>query len=331
MRLYIRKDVAAQLWDYGIAASPEEVVADPYEGKETTLLPDRFFGELGAAPGQFNAPRGLAVASDGTLWVTDSRNHRIQHLDPDGNVLHVFGSFADAAAGNAPGGTFNEPWDIAISEDGFVYVADTWNHRIQKFDSQGQFLAMWGYFGTAETPDAFWGPRSVAVDTNGNVTVTDTGNKRIVTFDPNGNFISQFGSVGFAPGQFDEPVGIEIDAAGRLYVADTWNQRIQIMAPIGDSEYTPSINWEVYGWFGQSLENKPYLSVDSTRGNLFVADPEGYRVLQFTADGEFIRYWGDYSTDVSGFGLVSGLAVDPEGGLWVSDGANNRLLHFTIP
>ncbi len=327
MRMYVRKDVAANIWEYGIAPSPETLAADPYEGKDVTLLPDRTLGGSGSDPGQFNAPRGLAVAADGTLYVADSRNHRIQHLTTEGEVLASWGSFADATSGDAPGGTFNEPWDLAVAADGSVFVADTWNHRIQKFSADGKFITMWGFFGTAETPDAFWGPRSVVVDAQDRLFVTDTGNKRVVVFDLDGNYITQFGEQGFAPGQFDEPVGLALDGESRLYVADTWNQRIQVLSPNGE----PIRNWEIFGWFSDTLENKPYLAVDPENGRLFVADPEGYRVLEFTTEGEFLRYWGDYSTQSNGFGLVSGMAVDPEGGLWVSDGFNNRLLHFTFP
>ena len=335
MRMYVRKDVAAKLWNYGLAAAPDELVADPYEGKGFQLLPDANFGVPGSEPGQFNQPRNLTIAPDGTLYVADSDNHRIQHLNPDGSVIDSWGTFADILQGDAPPGTFNQPWDVAVSPDGaFVYVADTWNHRIQKFTSDGDFVLMWGYFGQAENPDGFWGPRAVEVDAVGNVYVTDTGNKRIAIFDENGNFLNQFGEEGFELGTFYEPVGLTIDpVSGYLYIADTWNQRMQIMIPDPDNPtgYIPYKSWDITGWYGQSLFNKPYIAVDNESGRLLVADPEGYRILEFTLEGDFVRYFGDYSTGVDGFGLVSGVAFDPDGGVWVSDGANNRLLHFTLP
>jgi sugar lactone lactonase YvrE len=156
--------------------------------------------------------------------------------------------------------------------------------------------------------------------------VTDTGNKRIVVLTLDGEFITEFGEVGFSPGQFDEPVGLALDNLGQVFVADTWNQRIQVLT--GDG--IPISNWELFAWFGNSLENKPYIAVDSANNRLYIADPEGYRILEYTLDGEFIRYWGDYSTGPDGFGLVSGLALDADGGLWVSDGLNNRVLYFDL-
>jgi len=324
MRLYIRKDIAAEIWEFGIGPSSGELVADPYEGKGITLPPDLFFGASGDGPGQLNAPRGVAVGADGTIYVADSRNHRIQQFSRDGEPLNTWGSFADAATGNAPGGTFNEPWDLAVGPDGSVLVADTWNHRVQRFSADGEFLAMWGFFGAGEAPEAFWGPRSVAVSADGRVFVTDTGNKRIVVFTLDGEFVTEFGEVGFSPGQFDEPVGLALDGLGQLFVADTWNQRIQVLTTDG----IPIRNWELFAWFGDSLDNKPYIAVDGENDRVYIADPEGYRILEYTLAGEFIRYWGDYSTGSDGFGLVSGLALDADGGLWVTDGLNNRVLHF---
>jgi len=329
MRLYIRKDVTSQLWNYGSAPAPLEAINDPFEGKHLDLPANAVIGVLGTEPGQFQRPRGIAAAPDGTIYVADSENHRIQHLTPEGLVLQMWGAFGDVAAGNAPEGSFNQPWGIAVGPDGSLYVADTWNHRVQKFDSEGNFIRMWGYFGQAETPEAFWGPRDIAVDAAGKVYITDTGNKRVVIFNENGEYITQFGEVGMGPGQLDEPVGIAVDADGLVYVADTWNQRIQVFQTDTENRYVQIRSWDLQAWYGQSLDNKPYLAVDP-RGYLYVSDPEGYRVMQYTLTGEPIRSWGDFGTANSQFGLPVGIAVDPDGMIWVVDTINSRVMRFTL-
>jgi len=330
--LYVRKDVIASLWNYGVPPAEKAVVADPYEGKEVKLTADRVIGSTGTDPGKFKRPRGIAVAPDGSLYVADTENHRIQHLAPDGTVMQVWGSFAAGSqTAPAPGGLFNEPWGIAVGPDGSVYVADTWNNRIQKFTPDGKFIKAWG-FGISQTDDpfGFYGPRAIAVNAEGHVLVTDTGNKRVVVFDSDGNYLTKFGETGLGPGQFDEPVGIAVDSAGQVFVADTWNQRVQVFVPSTDGTYLPLSSWDIAGWYGQSLDNKPYIAVDS-QGHLFAADPEGYRILEFTTKGEFVQFWGDYSTGPGGFDLPSAVAVDAEGGVWVSDTNNGRLMHFTLP
>jgi DNA-binding beta-propeller fold protein YncE len=332
IRLYIRKDIVGQIWDYGTApAISQEAKVDPYEKGMLKLSADVVFGQMGSEPGMFNAPRGIAVAPDDSLYVADSRNHRIQHLGPDGQVLQVWGTFADASKGAAPGGTFNEPWGVAVGKDGSLFVTDTWNHRVQKFSADGQFLTMWGYFGQGEKPDAFWGPRGIQVDANGRVYVTDTGNKRVVIFDADGGYIMQFGTLGFEPGQFDEPVGIAINKVGDVFVMDTWNQRVQEMAPDNTGTIFTSIrSWEIDGWIGQSLDNKPFAAVDAN-DNVYVTDPEGYRVLVFDQNGTFLHGWGDASEGPDGFGLAAAVAVDAEGRVWVTDAGYNRIMRFSIP
>ncbi|NSW51487.1 MAG: glycosyltransferase family 39 protein [Anaerolineae bacterium] len=329
---YIRKDVVAQMWEYGASPSFEFTVEeDPYIGNVVDLQSDFVFGSFGSEPGSFNTPRGIAAAPDGSLYVADSLNNRIQHFTFDGVFINEWGGFGDAVNTGAPGGTFNEPWDVAVGPDGSVYVADTWNHRIQKFTAEGDFITMWGYFGTAETPDAMWGPRSVVVDQKGLVYVTDTGNKRVVVFTEDGEFFAEFGGAGFDPGKFDEPVGLAIAPDGKLFVADTWNRRIQsFLVDVTFKYFGPEATWDIYGWFSESLDNKPYIDIDGM-GYVYATDPEGYRILQFDSDGNFVQTWGDYSPGEDGFGLPSGITVDPLGGLWVSDAANNRLLHFTLP
>ncbi len=132
-------------------------------------------------------------------------------------------------------------------------------------------------------------------------------------------------------GQFEEPVGLAVDDQGYLFVADTWNQRIQVFAPGADSlTYLPYTQWEIAGWYGESLENKPFLALDD-RGHLFVTDPEGFRVLEFTVSGEYIREWGEYGTGSGHFSSTGALAVDNSGHVWICDPANNRIQRFTVP
>ena len=331
-RMYLRKDVVSQIWEYGAAPVMLEPAVDPYEANTLTIEADRIL--YGDGQYQFNAPRDIALAPDGTLYVADSKNHRILHLDSDGSLLHTWGQFGATDYTNnieAAPGTFNEPWGVAVGPDGSVFVADTWNNRIQKFTPEGEFVTMWGQFGAAESRYHFWGPRGVAVDAEGHVFITDTGNKRVVIFDSEGNDLATLGGAGFGVGQFDEPVGIEVDDQGRLYIADTWNKRIQVMLP-GESPFTyPSnIAWDIDAWFGESLDNKPFLAVDSDY-NTYVADPIMGRVLVFDQQGNFLAAWGEFGTGNAEIGIVGGLAVSPDGTIWVSDVNNNRLMVFSLP
>jgi uncharacterized protein (TIGR03663 family) len=332
MRLYVRKDVAASIWQYGLAASVEQPqpVEDPYAAKMITLDAQTTFGQQGSDPGQFNNPHGIAVAGDGSVYVVDTMNNRIQHLSASGEVLQVWGQKADVSQGQAPGGTFNEPWGIAVAPDGSVYVADTWNHRIQHFTADGKLLGMFGTFGQGETPLAFYGPRDVAVDSSGRIFVTDTGNKRVVVFNSDGSALTEFGGLGLDAGQLDEPVGIAIGPDGRVYVADTWNQRIQVFLESSDGQFESVAQWPVDGWFGQSVDNKPYLDV-APDGDVCTSDPEGYRVLCFDSTGAIKLGWGDYGIGASQFSLPDGIAIDPTCQVWVVDSADNRVMRFVPP
>lgn len=333
MRLYIRQDIAAQIWNYGVAPASSEVLEDPTEDKFISLSADVVLDTIQANSISLNAPRSLAFAQDGTMYVADSRNHRILHVDQQGNILHEWGTFADGVNIPLEDGTFNEPWGIAVGQNGSVYVTDTWNHRIQKFSSTGRFIKAWGTFGQGDTPESFYGPRGIAVDDAGRVYVVDTGNKRVVIFDADGNYITEFGGAGFDPGLFDEPVGITVDKNGTVYVTDTWNQRIQTFTRFesnGSLIFTPSKQWDIFGWFSQSLDNKPYIAVNDDL-HVFITDPEGYRVMEFDPDGELVRVWGEFSDTGTGFGLTSGIAIDPEGHVWVTDSVFNKILRFTLP
>jgi predicted membrane-bound mannosyltransferase/DNA-binding beta-propeller fold protein YncE len=342
MRFYVRKDIAAEIWQYGVGPTVlggGAVAEDPCEKLKQAVSAESVWGGTGEAAGLFRGPRDAAVGPDGSVYVVDWGNSRIQKFDPAGNLLLAWGAPSDPNQAVAAPGTFKEPWGVAVGPDGSVYVADTWNHRIQKFDADGVFITMWGHAEynaddiSALPFDGFYGPRAIAVDEQGRVFVADTGNMRVVIFDGNGNGLSVIGGHGFDPGLFDEPVGLALGPDATLYVADTWNQRIQAFRrdPNTD-EYLFDREWPVAGWYGKSLWNKPYLDMDA-QGRLYVTDPEGYRVLVFDEGGQCLAAWGDFGADTSAFALASGIAVDAQGYIYVSDAdfgeqLNNRVLKF---
>lgn len=320
-RMYIRKDVAAQIWQYGASTGSVTIGEDPYIEGTIELSPSLTISEIG-----LNNPKGIASAPDGSIYVADTGNHRILHVSSEGTILGQWGSEGIEI------GQFNQPWDVAVDQGGNVYVTDTWNHRIQKFSSTGTFITAWGFYGLAESPEAYYGPRGVTVDNQGNVLLTDTGNKRVVVFSPDGEFIQEFGSVGYQLGEFDEPVGIASSAVTNfVFVADTWNQRVQRFEYIQDFGYAPSNSWDVDGWFGQSPDNKPFLDADSLN-RVIIADPEAGRVLVFSYDGTFISTFGTYDPfGPAGFGIIGGIASDNLDGVWVTDSLKNEIKFFKLP
>lgn len=318
--LYVRKDVAGLLWEYaGIAPAAASNEPDPYLDKYIQNLQAQ---AVVTSSNPMKGPKNMAFAPDGSMYVADTNNHRIQVFDSSRNFVKQWGEM-----GTAPG-QFNEPWGIAIAKDGTVYVADTWNHRIQKFDKDGNFLAQWGTFGDVQTAydqnlTELYGPRAVAIDSDGNIWVSDTGNERMIKFSPNGEPLASFGGTGGDVGQFLEPVGLAIDKDGNFYVADTWNRRVQVF----DSKFQPLRQFDVQAWDSQSVVNKPYIAVDS-EGNIYVTDPEGFRIIKYSSDGKVRAVWGLPGGDLSQMQLPTGITFDAAGNIIVADSDNNRILIF---
>ncbi len=320
MRVYVQKDIAAQMLSLSLGPTmladlPAPV--DTYAGVLRQVKPLQIL-----TTGSLKSPRGLAIGPDGSTYVADTANSRIVRFNRAGKVQATWGSRSPEGQIPPPPGTFVEPWGLAVDAQGQVFVADTWNHRVQKFDAEGKFLLEWGTAGQIGAgPDKFWGPRSIATSPAGRVYLTDTGNKRVVAFDTNGRFLFEFGTKD--EGRLDEPVGIALNSAGEVYVADTWNRRVALFSAEG--QFLRS--WPVQAWAGTSLDNKPYLAVDR-QGRVYVTDPEGYRVLIFSAMGEPVAAFGRYGSEEDAFGLSAGIALESDGSIGVADSGNNRIVRL---
>ncbi len=138
------------------------------------------FGSSGSDNGEFSDPVGVATDNLGRIIVVDGSNNRVQVFDSDGNFLFSFGSFGSGD------GEFRFPFDVATDSSDRIIVADTGisglssNHRIQVFDSAGNFQSKFGGFGSGNGEFNF--PFGVATDSSDNIYVADTGNHRIQIF-----------------------------------------------------------------------------------------------------------------------------------------------------
>ncbi len=218
---------------------------------------------------------------------------------------------ADGQFGYSPGTANQGPQALAVDSTGAVYVADALNNRIQKFDSNGNFVRKWGSSGSGNGLFNF--PSRLCVDSANNVYVVDSGNYRVQKFDSNGTYVSQFGGYGTGNGQFNfgPYCGIGVDPAGNLYVLDGGNNRVQKFSSAGT----------YLAKFGGSGANDGQfvlfyhanLAVDSA-GNVFVADSGNNRVVKFDSSGAFVS---NISCQVGGCTCV---ALGPTGSLFVMSG-----------
>ena len=132
----------------------------------------------------------VAVIIFSILLYTISYNKSMDRLTTTDTLISI-STFGSPGSGD---GQFNGSYGIGIDSSGKVYVVDNGNNRVQKFDSNGNFIAKWGSNGTAD--GQFEGPNGIGIDSSGKVYVSDNKNNRIQKFDSNGNFITKWGSKG---------------------------------------------------------------------------------------------------------------------------------------
>lgn len=227
--------------------------------------------------------------------------------------------------GDKPG-EFRFPTMIAADRTGNVYVVDQHNHRIQKFDSEGNFVSMWGKFGTQ--PGEFNYPYGVAVDSRGDVYVSDMNNNRIQKFSPDGRHLLTAGTYGPGDQEFKYPYGIAIDADDNLYVIDAFNYRIKKL----DANLKVLAQWGSQESIGIKLYMPHEIAV-SKDGKLIVTDRQNHRVSIFTKDGKLVGRFGEFGEGAGVKGLQfsepHGVATGPNGEIFICDRYNFRIQKFS--
>jgi len=225
-------------------------------------------------------------------------------------------------------GQLAEPKGVAVDKNGNIYVADTINHRLQKFDAGGGFLAKWGSKGDGD--GQFNEPWGLAVDKDGNVYVADTWNHRIQKFAPDGKFLLKWGSfgdtrgaAGGTPSVFYGPRAIAIDKDGNILVTDTGNKRVQKFDPNGQFLAQFGGVGSLDGQFSEPVG----LAVDKD-GKIYVADTWNRRIQKFDATFKYLAQWPVRGWEGESVVNKPYLAVDQSGNVYATDPEQHRVLKF---
>src|SRR3989454_902885 len=250
-------------------------------------------------------------------------------LNTSGYVCVNLWGKAGSGAHLLHGGEFGTPsFGLVCDQTGNVYVVDTGNCRVQKFDNAGNFVHLWGMFGTA--PSNFQNPTGVAVDDKGVVYVCDTNNHRVQRFDAKmGSYLSKWGRQGGGEGQFNAPWGVAVDnTRGYVYVVASANFRIQKFDRSGEVGMAG-------GSFGKA-DGQLYfargIAVDESDGAVFIVDMGNHRVQKFDTSTNFLPQllakWGTKGQEPGQFWNPWGIAVDRDGFVYVTDTGNHRVQKF---
>jgi sugar lactone lactonase YvrE len=327
-------------------------------------------GNMGSADGtgsaaRFNYPGGVALDTNGNLYVGDWGNNTIRKVTPAGVVTTLAGLAGSFGTNDGMGSAaqFNGPDGVAVDSAGNVYVADSANDTIRKVTPVGVVTTLAGSAGSSGANDGmgsaaqFNYPLGVAVDSASNVYVGDYGNGTIRKVTPTGVVTTLAGSsVSYGTNDgtgtnalFNGPWGVAVDAIGNVYVADTDNMTIRkvtsagiVTTLAGSTQFDPGgaqLFGSADGTNGAAQFYYPDgVAVDGA-GNLYVADannclirkvtPVGKNWVVTTLAGSVWYGSADGTGSAARFNYAHGLAVDSAGNVYVADSPNYTVRKVT--
>ncbi|MCL4832386.1 MAG: TIGR03663 family protein [Caldilineaceae bacterium] len=233
-------------------------------------------GPLALGDGQFREPWGVAVAADGTIFVSDTWNGRIQVFDSQGNFLRKWGVFNIIDGENRDPFALFGPRGIAMGLNGNLLVADTGNKRIIEYTPMGEYVNQVG--GGGVVLGRFEEPVDVAVDPRtGAVYVADIWNRRIQLLTPTLEPLEEWPVPSWESKDIWDKAYLAVDGNGVVYASDPQFAQIYIYSPEGELQ-------SAFGKYGTELNRfaKPNgLAIDPSDNSLLVADADNNRVLVF--------------------------------------------------
>jgi sugar lactone lactonase YvrE len=253
------------------------------------------------ADASFSNPIGVAVDSNGNVYVADAGNATIRKITPAGAVTTLAGAAGQTGSADGPGADarFNYPEGVAVDSSGNVYVADTYDSTIRKITPAGEVTTLAGKTEEPGSSDgtgadgSFSNPIGVAVDSNGNVYVADAGNATIRKITSAGVVTTLAGAAGQtgsadgpgADARFNYPEGVAVDSNGNVYVADTNNSTIRKITSAGVVTTFAGTAEQLGTEDGKGAAARFYypigVAVDSS-GYVYVADTENHTIRKIT-------------------------------------------------
>jgi DNA-binding beta-propeller fold protein YncE len=224
---------------------------------------------------------------------------------PTADVRHLFDITGQGAGG------LSLPTDVAVSNDGRIYIVDGGNHRIVGFDRNGKHFLTIGSKGSGN--GQFKDPVGIGTDGKGRVYVADTGNHRIQVFGADGRF--QYGFPVADSGLAIRPIDVAADATGsKIYVSGNNNHKIMEFAAPGRLVRQWGGNGESGGLF-----RYPASVAISTEGDVYIADALNSRVQGFDIEGKLLIQVGTWGVLPGQLFRPKGVAIDGKQAIYISD------------